>query len=106
MAALTLLGLETAFKETLMKGATPHRAPDFDRLRRVVELTAPVMGRMWFIEEHNTGYDGVLFRWQFSMPRKDGSDERVSVWADLLPGLIHTDEGKDPEPLVEREGRG
>jgi hypothetical protein len=103
MAALTLLGLETAFKETLMKGATPHRTPDFEAIRARVAPDAVVTGRFWFIEEHNTGYGGLLERWQFVVERTNG--KHLSFWADLLPGLITTDKDKEPEPLVPREGR-
>lgn len=86
MNELTLQTLEQAFKATKRAKATPHRTPDFKKLRKLVEPDALVSGRMVFIEEHNTGYGGVLYRWQFFMTDKDGN--RVSVWADLLPDIV------------------
>jgi hypothetical protein len=89
MEALTLNALESIFEDTL-RVATPHREPDFDKIRKVVDGDVLVRGQMVFIEEHNTGYDGVLERWMFNAPRSDGTG-KVSFMADLLPGQVKTE---------------
>ena len=88
---ITILDVQLAFFETLRKKATPHRTPDFAKLGKDFGMDARVTGRLWFIEEHNTGYKGVLERWEFrvqlSHDNKDKDGTR-SFWADLLPGLL------------------
>jgi hypothetical protein len=100
MTALTLRGLERVYKDTLKSGATPHRTPDFPRLKKVVDPDVPIKGKLWFIEHHNTGVIGPLHRWSFTMEKADGSGETVTTWADLLPDLISDTDGKTPVPLA------
>ena len=87
---MNLLMLEMAFLETAAK-ATPHREPDFEKLRKLPGgSSANVTGQMVFIEEHNTGYDGVLERWMMRMPSGKDGGGYVTFQIDLLPGLIST----------------
>ena len=85
---LTVKGVQRLFKETLKRGATPHREPDFRKIFKLVEGDPEVRGHMFFVEEHNTGYDGLLERWRFAVYDTGGA--RIEFWADLLPGLIKT----------------
>jgi hypothetical protein len=82
---ITVNDVEACFKETLRMKATPHREPDFKKIRATVGADCEVKAMMWFIEANNTGYDGLLERWEFRA-EKDG--KRISFWADLLPRLI------------------
>ena len=82
---ITISDVEECFLMTLRKKATPHREPDFKVLKKVFGPDTPVKGRRWFIEEHNTGYEGVLERWQF---RGGEEPNDFSFWADILPGLL------------------
>lgn len=83
---ITIKDVEDCFEETLRVKATPHRTPDFEKLRAEYGGDTPVKGRMWFIEEHNTGYGGLLERWEFVVDEPDLP--RASFWADLLPGMF------------------
>lgn len=86
METLTVKGVERLYKATVKHGATPHRTPDFKKILRMVEGDPEVRGRLYFIEEHNTGYDGLLERWMFRVYDHGGA--KIEFWADLLPGLI------------------
>jgi hypothetical protein len=69
--------------------ATPHRVPDFHAIWPLVDGDPEVRGQVAFIEEHNTGYDGLLYRWLFMIKGKDGETEQFQ--ADLLPDMIRTE---------------
>jgi hypothetical protein len=87
---LTLTALRDVFLETDMKAA-PHRRPNFKHIMAMVDGNPEVKGQFWFVETHNTGYDGVLERWSFTVPSKDNVP--MTFWADLLPGKISTGSG-------------
>lgn len=102
LAPLNLSRLEQLYNSTCEQ-ATPHRNPDFEYIHELIgNSDPPVKGTMWFIETHNTGYDGVLERWSFSFTSANG--EVHSFWADLLPGYItHTSDPDSPvNPIVPR----
>lgn len=84
---LTLDALEQLSKECQRK-ATPHRVLDFKKLRQLADGggKTPVhsMG-MVFLEEHNTGYEGVLYRYLMSIAC---SKAPLIVQVDLLPGQV------------------
>lgn len=82
---ITIKDVQECFDATLRKKATPHRTPDFKQIFKEFPADTPVNGERWFLEEHNTGYDGLLERWEFRT-----EDKKLSFWADLLPGLIVT----------------
>lgn len=90
MIPLTLNSLAIAFAECEAV-ATPHREPDFAWLNANAEngFASEVKGTMVFIEENNTGYNGWLHRWIFSVIGKDG--KRIEFQCDLLPDQIKTD---------------
>lgn len=90
---MTINDVEMCFKATVLKKATPHREPDFKKLNEEFGPDTEVKGIQWFIEEHNTGYGGVLERWEF---RGEKDNLRFSFWADLLPGLILS----SPKPVT------
>lgn len=87
MATLTLNSLEEYFAECC-KHSTPHREPDFAYLKEAAVNggDTPVRGSIVFLEEHNTGYDGLLERWWFTVPDKEGT--KITFMADLMPGFV------------------
>ena len=66
--------------------ATPHRCPDWDSIWSDVDGDPEVAALPVFIEKHNTGYDGVLHRWLFSVDGKDG--QPVKFMANPFPNDI------------------
>jgi hypothetical protein len=79
---ITLSELEAAYKVTKAR-STPHRHPAFALIRKECDNDDPDVNTMLvFVEEHNTGYDGVLHRY---MCRVEPS---VMFQIDLLPGMI------------------
>lgn len=83
---MTLKELEEQFRRVELE-ATPHRRPDFNNIKKLVKDPAlPLRGKLMFIEEHNTGYDGFLERWLFALPAKEGND--IHFFADMLPGMV------------------
>lgn len=86
---MTLSELEAVFANT-EKFATPHRTPNFERIRAQIDGEPEVTGSMVFLEEYNTGYPGPLERWNLQVPGKDGKP--VRFMADLLPGSLTTRE--------------
>lgn len=87
---LTLSGLRRAVLLTEDK-ATPHRIPDFNYIDRLVSGDPVVRGFIIFYEEYNTGYDGYLLRWMFTIDDTD-TGKPIRFMADLLPGLISISE--------------
>jgi len=76
--------LERAYKETFHK-ATPHREVDFKIIRSMTgEKDPEVWMALVFIEEHNTGYDGLLERYLCNVGK-----QKLVFQIDLLPGFIH-----------------
>lgn len=85
MEPLTLKSLQIIFEMTEKK-ATPHRTPDFEKLNQRCDKDAQVKGNIVFWEENNTGYDGLLERWSFSVTDRDG--RLITFMADLLPEIV------------------
>jgi hypothetical protein len=67
--------------------ATPHRVPDFKKLKSLVDGDPEITGSMVFLEEHNTGYDGVLYRYILQV-----ADTKIQFQVDLLPGDLTNEE--------------
>jgi hypothetical protein len=83
---MKLAELEQAFLVT-EKTATPHRIPDFKFIRsQMVDPNEQLGTSLMFIEEHNTGYNGILERWFVTF--QDKEDKSILFQIDLLPGMI------------------
>lgn len=98
---LTFEKVESVFKLGKKKRATPHREPDFKKIRKLgVKDDEPVRGTLWFIEEHGVGPPSIPFleRWEFITQTPEG--KQVRFWADLLPGYIRTEELPSTEPVI------
>ena len=75
--------LEMAYKQTFHK-ATPHHDINFQLIRDLTgEKNPEVVMALVFLEEKNTGYDGVLERYLCNAGR-----QKLAFQVDLLPGLI------------------
>ena len=84
---MRLIDVEELYAHTV-KYATPHRHPNFDSLKKAIDADAEITGSMVFLEEYNTGYDGILERWILTAPTKNGG--KIQFQMDVLPGSIRT----------------
>ena len=87
MDPLTLEKLAVCFANC-KRMANPHREPDFPSLARIAKdgWNTIVRGRCVFIEEHNTGWDGCLNRWMFTITTVNNA--AFSFQCDLMPDQL------------------
>ena len=87
---LTVDRLMVIYQAGLERGATPHREPDFTEIIKAAKLgkDTPLRGNKVFIEENNTGYDGVLERWIFTAEANDTKSSPLTFMVDILPDIV------------------
>jgi uncharacterized iron-regulated protein len=80
---IRLSRLEQIYLDTFHT-ATPHHEVNFDLIRTLTgEKDPEVVMALVFIEEKNTGYDGILERYLCNVGK-----QKLAFQVDLLPGFI------------------